>query len=434
MNPIASKNNDVARSAVVLVVDGLSAAMLGAYGNTWFETVNFNRLAARSILFDYAFANSTNLQRAYHRFWKSEPSDGKQPKPQNLIDTIANLGATASLITDEPLVGESDLAGSFDQVIQVAHQPTTKIASSADQTELANFFAQATSWLVDLEPGSFAWIHSRGLSGAWDAPHQMRASLAGEGDPVPGDFHQPPSGLFDLQKDDPDDLLGYQQACAAQVILLDQFLGVLLDLMETDPVWNSTLLCLTSTRGFPLGEHGILGLGDSLPSNYNESVHVPMMISAPANPQFADFQTVRNGSLRQNDLINDCLLDWFADDEALAVDRLRSVALEVPQPCDQAVVIQTDQTDDTQTQQSLVSIQTQAWKLIRETDKSDAQNDPKFELYAKPDDRWEVNDVSRRCPQVVAELSDILDNWQKAGGLGSQDSLGLEELLWSRAN
>ena len=438
MNPIPTKNNDagdtdarneVARNAVVLVVDGLSAAMLGAYGNTWFETTNFNRLAARSILFDYAFANSTNLENSYRGFWKSGLADRDQPSSQNLIDTIANLGATASLLTDEPLVGESELAGSFDHVIQVDHQPTNEIASSVEQTELANFFAQATSWLVDLEPGSFAWIHSRGLNGAWDAPHPMRASLAGEGDPVPGNFHQPPSGLFNLQSDDPDDLLGYQQACAAQVILLDQFLGVLLDLMETD---QSTLVCLTSTRGYPLGEHGILGLSDSLPSNYNESVHVPMMISAPAIAEFSDFQSVRNGSLTQNDLmISDCLLDWFADDQTLAADRLRSAAFEVPQLCDQAVVIQSEHVE---ADQSLASIQTQAWKLIRKTGKSDTQTDPQFELYAKPDDRWEVNDVSRRCPQIVAELSKILDNWLKAGGLGGRDSLGLEDSLWTRAN
>ena len=156
------------------------------------------------------------------------------------------------------------------------------------------------------------------------------------------------------------------------------------------------------------------------------------MISAPDIAEFSDFQSVRNGSLTQNDLvIGDCLIDWFADDETLAVDRLRSTAFEVPHLRDQAVVIQTE---DVEADQSLASIQTQAWKLIRKTGKSDLQTDPQFELYAKPDDRWEVNDVSRRCPQIVAELSNILDNWLKAGGLGDRDSLGLEDALWTRAN
>ena len=40
------------RNAVVLVIDRLGADLLGAYGSTLFETPNFNRLAAQSLLFD----------------------------------------------------------------------------------------------------------------------------------------------------------------------------------------------------------------------------------------------------------------------------------------------------------------------------------------------------------------------------------------------
>lgn len=435
MNSAQSQTNDndgdgVARNAVVLVVDGLSAAMLGAYGNTWFETANFNRLAARSLLFDYAFASSPNIEQAYRRFWNPDSSvDGNQNESLNLIDTVANLGAVTSLLTDEPLLSESGLADSFDQVTQVVHPPTSGLADQAEDTELANFFAQATGWLVNLEPGSLAWIHSKGLTGAWDAPHQLRCSLAGEGDPVPGEFYQPPSGTFDLEQDDPDDLLGYQQACAAQVILLDRFLGVLLDLMESDPVWQSTLLCFTSTRGYPLGEHGILGL----PSNYNESVHVPMMLAVPSTSEFSDFRAVRNRSLQQTDLINDRLVEWFDDDESLFVDRLRSVAFEVPELCNQSVVIEHG-VEAEDGGRRVASVQTHAWKLIRRTTQQGSQIDEQFELYAKPDDRWEVNDVSRRCPHIVESLSNVLDKHLKAGGLGGSGELRLDEALWNRSN
>ena len=439
------------RNAVVLVVDGLSAAMLGAYGNTWFETANSNRLAARSLLFDYAFSSSTNLEHSYQRFWMpAQPSGSDSSGSKNLIETIANSGASTNLLTDEAQVGESSLASSFDHVTQIAPARANKIADSVAETELANFFARATSWLFDLEPGSLAWIHSRGLTGAWDAPHQMRASLMGEGDPVPGDFYQPPSGMFDLEQDDPDDLLAFQQACAAQVMMLDQFLGVLLDLMESDPVWRSALICFTSPRGYALGEHGVLGHGNELPSNYNESVHVPLMVSVPDTPQhhqLRDFQSVRNGSLRQTDLIGDCLLDWFTND--LFADRFRSLAFEIPKPQNQAVVIdsqkgsidsqkgsidsQRDSIESDGMARSTMSIQTQAWKLIKKTGEHDLQNSHQVELYAKPDDRWEVNDVSRRCPHIVEALTQVLDDHIKAGGLGRQGCLDLEESLWHRA-
>lgn len=435
MNQSQNQNNSPP-NAVVLVVDGLSAAMLGAYGNTWFETASLNRLAARSLLFDFAFSSSTNLKRSYERYWTpNSPLVSEHSDSQNLIDAIANTGTSTNLLTDEPLVGESSLASSFDHVTQIKNASATKIASSAAETELANFFAQATSWLMDLEPGSLAWIHSRGLLGAWDAPHQMRASLAGEGDPVPGDFYQPPTGVFDPEYDDPDQLLGFQQACAAQVMMLDQFLGVLMDLVESDPAWQQALICFTSPRGYSLGEHGILGHLAELPSTYNESVHVPLLVSAPDKPKLRDFQPIRNGSLRQSDLISQCLCDWFGHDEFAG--RFGSLALDLPDPKTQAVVIESNGESNDESNrkgQTSIAIQTRAWKLIKKTGHQDFQNGDAFELYAKPDDRWEVNDVSRRCPQIVEALEQILDEAVKAGGLGDQGCLNLDESLWYRAN
>ena len=119
MNQSQNQNNSPP-NAVVLVVDGLSAAMLGAYGNTWFETASLNRLAARSLLFDFAFSSSTNLKRSYERFWTpNSPLVSEHSDSQNLIDAIANTGTSTNLLTDEPLVGESSLASSFDHVTQI---------------------------------------------------------------------------------------------------------------------------------------------------------------------------------------------------------------------------------------------------------------------------------------------------------------------------
>ena len=51
------------------------------------------------------------------------------------------------------------------------------------------------------------------------------------------------------------------------------------------------------------------------------------------------------------------------------------------------------------------AIQTHAWKLVRSTaDEADIQL-----LFKKPDDRWEVNDVHDRCPNVVPAINELLD-------------------------
>jgi hypothetical protein len=41
------------------------------------------------------------------------------------------------------------------------------------------------------------------------------------------------------------------------------------------------------------------------------------------------------------------------------------------------------------------------------------------ELYAKPDDRWEANDVASRCPDVAARLLSVLDGLHSATGNAS---------------
>ena len=239
-------------NAVVVVIDRLGANMLGAYGSTWIETSNFNRLAGRSVVFDQAVTSTTNLHDAYRDLW-SPPGVEK-----NLIQGIGEQGASSVLLTDEPLVERLSQAESFDRVISVQTQSAERVADSIDQTELASFFAQATQLISEMESGSLVWLHSRGLGGNWDAPNELRVRLADSEDPAPPEFFQAPSRMFDPEVDDPDELLGYQQVCAAQVTLINDFLGVILDLLDSG-IGQSTLFCLTSTRGYPLGEHRLVG-------------------------------------------------------------------------------------------------------------------------------------------------------------------------------
>ena len=390
--------------------------MLSAYGNTMFETENFNRLAARSIVFDQAITQTTKIEEAYNLLW----SGGFK---KTLMEQIGARGVSSALLTDDPQIESLESSSFFDRVIPTQTSPAERLAESPEQTELASFFAQATQWLSNLEPGSLTWLHSRGLSGAWDAPYELRCRFADSEDPDPPKFHQPPACLFDSNSDDPDELLGYQQACAAQVMMLDDFLGVILDLMD-EPAWESTLFCVMSTRGYPMGEHQIVGdlelrdetasedEGEHEPSSgiqatnvvgmHSESVHIPLMVCLPSREKYADATAVRNGSLVQTDWVFELLSSWFSDPDESDFERTwRAAALSLPKKRQEAACV---------LHEDFRAIQTHAWKLITNGEYS--------ELFAKPDDRWEVNDVSRRCAHVVQELTEILDGWRKARGLG----------------
>jgi hypothetical protein len=52
------------------------------------------------------------------------------------------------------------------------------------------------------------------------------------------------------------------------------------------------------------------------------------------------------------------------------------------------------------------------------------------ELFAKPDDRWEANEVSSRCGEVSALLANELDRFEQAASTGRLAELApLPELL-----
>ena len=373
------------RNAVVLVIDRLGANMLGAYGSTWFETRNFNRMAARSLVFDHAITQTNELAAAYRGLWMPGVD-------QSLMAQIGEAGASPVLLTDDPEIANLPSADDFDRIVPVDSGITQGVAATMEQTELANFFAQAAHAMTEMDSGSCLWLHSRGLSGAWDAPQRLREQLADPEDPDPPTLHHPPAKLFDPSVDDPDELLGYQQVCAAQVTLIDDFLGVLLDLLDTD-MGQSTLFCLLSTRGYPLGEHGLVGESgaEEFGSCYSESVHVPMMVCCPNRPEFEFTQSVRNGSLVQPSWISGLLAQWFGTGQAMQ-ETMASISRTFPQKRREVACSIRGET---------AAIQTHAWKLIHDQFKD--------ELFAKPDDRCEVNDVSRRCPHIVESLTQIID-------------------------
>ena len=94
----------------------------------------------------------------------------------------------------------------------------------------------------------------------------------------------------------------------------------------------------------------------------------------------------------QQDCLTGILSDWFLKKTA-ATKRLSQWLNNFPDAARQWAVTCGGESK---------AIQTAAWKLIQQDD------DDSVQLYAKPDDLWESNNVSRRCPTIVEQLSDWL--------------------------
>ena len=379
------------RRAVVLTIDGLGSKFLGPYGNTWIETQAFNQLAADSLLLDGLAAPHADVTKSLESLWSSDPPDWMRERE-----------IRAKLFTDDANLLDTQLASQFDEHMEVPSPTGMKLASEWDETHAAQFFAQTIDAVNQLEPNSLLWIHSRGLGNPWDAPYEFRAQFADEEDPEPSGSSQVPS--LKLDKDfDPDTLHEIQCAYAGQIALLDECLGVLLSVLQAGA--EEMLFVLTSPRGFPLGEHLRVGWQDT--TLHHELLSVPGFVRFP-NRSFA---LRRESGLFELADLPKLISHWFANDEEAAL-------LEQ--------VVETFREYSLSEHDREIVLRTPVWQIRFEDFGGEKEA---VELYLKPDDQNEVNDVSDRCEEIVEAGRQFLKELNSASSAEEKSKLELPEIL-----
>ncbi len=86
--------------AVVIVVEGLGASMVGAYGSATFSTPAINRLAANGLLLDQCFLDSFSLEEQLQSLWTARHANGAKESGWNFWRALADRNVPAQLITD----------------------------------------------------------------------------------------------------------------------------------------------------------------------------------------------------------------------------------------------------------------------------------------------------------------------------------------------
>ena len=399
------------KSAIVLVVDRFGAGYLGPYGNTWLDTPGLNRLASQSYVCEFAIVDTPRLDRVYRSYWQGvhAMTPGELVTATSLPARLASQQIDTSLLTDEPTVAELAGAADFARHNLLGGATADQAAEEVGQTSLARIFTTAAEVVGQMEAPYLLWIHARGMQAPWDAPLEMRRALAEEDDPVPPDFVRVP--CWTLEEDyDPDDLLGIVHAYAGQVVLLDMLLDGLLRVVAESPLAEDTLLAFTSSRGFPLGEHQRVADPDD--RLYGELLHVPWMLRCPDGRGTMR----RSQSLVQPVDLFGTLADWFSvsleSEAAHSFSLLPRLDDESCPGRDRACAVGADQR----------AIRTRSWFLKTAPPTADDQTNS-VELYAKPDDRWEKNEVSTLCPDVVEALQAALEEYEAAVRAGRLDEI-----------
>ena len=410
------------KNIVCLVVDRLHSGFIGAYGNTWISTPEIDRLAAGSFLFDRAYIDSPRLDDLYRSYWQgwhplANPAIVAAAFERNLPRQLSAAGYSTTLVSDEPAVSRFALSEAFETRDELDPAMTVDVAKSIEETHLARFFATAIERLVELRPPFSLWLHTGSLGKAWDAPLEFRDQYRDADDPPSPETAAVP--CRQLPRDfDPDELLGIMHSYAGQITLLDLCVGSLIEALSERPFASDTLFVLISARGFPLGEHGRVGPIDE--ALYGELTQVPWLIRFPDGLG----ESERTQALVQPADLFATIVDWLnlswpasqhiATGRSLlplvggASDAVRDRAAIVAAPDERAIV-------------------TPAW-YIRESSDENAQQggSTQCELFVKPDDRFEVNEVANRCPEYVGQLQEAFAQFQQS--CQSPDSTGLPPL------
>jgi hypothetical protein len=301
------------------------------------------------------------------------------------LDDLLAGGIMRVLISGRP-----DLLGkrldAFDRVIEVRLPDNQRLANELETTCMSAFFASAIEAVLTTEQPVFLVLDSPGLSDLWDAPYSYRLQLVDDGDPAPSVVCLPPAGVLQLEGSDPDQFLDWQAAFGGQVLALDQLLGILLAQIDRTPFADSTLFCVTSLRGFPLGEHGVVGYAQQI--LYNESIHVPLIIRWPKSMQVLG----RSQMLVQPGSLFELFCDWHRLSPRAAPSHYPLIE---PKPWfrrDRSAII----SKLTAAEGSRCALQTQAWKYI-----NDGKNGG---LFVRPDDIWDQNDIASLCPLIIEKM------------------------------
>jgi arylsulfatase A-like enzyme len=210
------------------------------------------------------------------------------------------------------------------------------------------------------------------------------------------------------------ELFRLRRTYAGTVSLVDRWLGELFEAMRRMGRMEDTLVIFTSDQGEPLGEHGFVRR--FRPWLYEELIHTPLIIRMPKG---------QRGGLRHQALVQTVdLLPTIVS--ALGLPPLDHGETP-PHGFDLLPLIRGEQTKVRDyacmgMDVAEFAIRTHLWHLI-----VPMENDPEelrtAELFRKPEDRWDQNNVIDQHPEVAEHLELALRRFVAALGTG-----GLEDL------
>ncbi len=406
---------------LVITARGLHLGYIGAYGNDWIDTPALDRLAAEGVVFDQHIADCPEPAGA-RRAWRSglhhlplaEESVSAPLPGHDLVRLLKNRGVVTALVLDESRPAPTEFSADWDVVIEAGPDDEgTALDYALEGTAQAlESLAESDHWLL--------WIDLATLLPPWEVPDEFLDRCFGE--PAVEDNEEadeddeedeeereeeveeePLEPLLDpsLGTVDPRDeetFLRLQRSYAAAVAYVDAGVELLLKELEGRQLLDDVLVIFTTDHGFPLAEHGLVGL--HRPWLHDELVHLPLLMRLPKAAEAGR----RVDVLTQPADLMPTLLEAFGVEPPTvhghsllplargAGDELR------PYACSGLSIGRALEW----------SLRTPEWALLLPVSAELGDTPRSPQLFVKPDDRWEVNDVRQHHLERAEHMEAVL--------------------------
>jgi arylsulfatase A-like enzyme len=311
---------------ILVICDTLRRDHLGCYGNEWISTPHIDGFAERSVVFDRAYAASFPTVPHRHdvltgRYTYTYAPWAPLPRDEVILaGELGKAGYVSMMILDEPHIIENGyhydrgfngwewIRGQESDRWQTApaeptlpcspeklrnperlvrlHQRNISSRRYEEDTFVAQTMTQACRWLEDNRgehEDFFLYVDTFDPHEPWDAPQWYvdRYDPGYEGQVVNYPIYGPTDYLT------PEELKHARALYAAEVTLVDRWVGRLMDKVEDLGLLEDTLVILTTDHGFFHGEHGWIGKSHITPEwsrsiqLYEEVAHIPFIVRYP---------------------------------------------------------------------------------------------------------------------------------------------------------
>jgi arylsulfatase A-like enzyme len=399
---------------VVVNLRGLHLGYLSAYGNEWIETPTFDRMAAEGVVFDNHIADQPDAAGA-RRAWRSGRYAFPTPEPRganatplaaDVIALLKDAGVVTSLILDMSRPAPAEFAEGWDVVMEAEgdEEGTALEYALEGAGQALESLAETDSWLM--------WLESAALLPPWEVGEEfLKRYLVEhyEDEEVEEEEREeweplldPPMGPIDPRDDVT--FIRVQRSYAAVVSYLDAALGVLLKELEERQLLDDVLLIVTSDHGLPLGEHGVIGLCRAW--LHDELTHLPLIVRLPKAEQAGR----RVLALTQPMDLMLTLLEAFGlppvPTHGYSLLALARGAVEKVRDYACSGLGMNDALE--------WALRSSEWAFLLPLRTPADDTERVAQVYAKPEDRWELNNLVQHHPELAEQLEAVLRGFVEA--------------------